>query len=209
MTTQRGIGILYTAFASLVFISTMISRYVTGIQLFSDLDFITIACIIVFFLSIFIESKLLKTLQVIMILLVCVGIIMQGNYYLSLALFTNIFFILYSYGAYNKYPKIKMAVSVLLIYAMYLATSVREGETFVYGFNWIIFVVVHITSIWIVFRATVDKARKFDASKEMQLNHKIDQMTAELYKTQNQLKDAVTSGLELLEMVKELKNGKR
>ncbi len=215
MTTQRGIGILYTSFAFLVFVSTIIARYINHWQIFGELDFITIGCIIIFSVSIFIESIILKSLQVLMILLVCLGILMQGNYYLSLALFTNIFFIMFAYGAYNKHSKIKISISVLMIYAMYLATAMREGETLVYGFNWIVFVVVHITSIWLVFRSTVDKARKFDESKEMQLRHKIDELSEELYKNRLQseeaqasLNSAVQLGMELLEMIKEPKHGK-
>jgi hypothetical protein len=69
--------------------------------------------------------------------------------------------------------------------------------------------IVHITSIWFIFKTTVEKAKKFDASKEMQLNHKIDEMTTELHKTQKQLSDSVASGLALLTMVKDMKNGKR
>jgi hypothetical protein len=209
MTTQRGIGLLYTGFASLVFVSTLIARYLNKWPMFSELDLITIGCIIVFSLSIFFESKIIKISQVIMILLVCIGILMQGNYYLSLALFTNIFFIMFAYGVYNKHAKVKIVISVLLIYSMYLTTAMREGETLVYGFNWIVFVVVHITSIWLVFRSTVDKARKFDESKEMQLNQKINEMSEELYKNRIQLEKAVTLGMELLEINKDLDNAKR
>lgn len=209
MTTQKGIGILYSSFAFWVFMSAIVSRIINQGQIFIGLDFITIGCIVVFFLSIIFESLILKVLQVCMILLVCVGILMQGNYYLGLALFTNIFFIMYSYGAYNKHVLLKIVLSIMLVCAMYILTAIKEGVSFVYSANWIVFVIVSLTSAWIVFKTTVEKARKYDASKEMQLNHKIDEMTAELYKTQSQLKDAVTSGLELLEMVKDMKHGKR
>jgi hypothetical protein len=207
MTTQKGIGILYSSFAFWVFLSAIVSRIINQGQIIIGLDFITIGCIAVFALSIIFESIILKTLQVFMIFIVCIGILMQGNYYLALALFTNVFFIMYAYGLYNKHTTVKILLSVMLVCTMYIITALKEGSSLVYSANFIVFVVIHIASLGFVQRDMVNKSRKFDASKEMQLNHKIDVLSVELKKTQTQLKEAIDSGIELIGMIKDRENG--
>jgi hypothetical protein len=215
ITAQRGIGLLYTAFASWVFLSVMIDRIINMHDILVPLDGITILCIFAFFLSIFIESKIFKSIQVVMIIIVSYAILTQGNYYLSLALFTNAFFILYAYGAFNKFAKTKIIIAVVITYSLFAVSSYAISSGLISMMNWLIFIIVHVASIAIVFKSTIDKAKQFDQSIEMQLNLKIDETTKELYKTrvqleraQTQLNDAVLSGVELLAIVKEIKNGR-
>lgn len=81
-------------------------------------------------------------------------------------------------------------------------------QSITYSINWMTFMIVHITSIWFIFKTTVEKAKKFDESKEMRLNRKIHEMTAELHKTQDKLKETALYSIELLDMVKDLNDGK-
>lgn len=207
--TQRGIGIIYTIFSSWAFVSVLINRSILSAQLFGYYDIITIFCIVFFLLSIFICSTLFKIIQVSLIFIVAIAILFQGEMYLPLALFINIFFILYAYGFFNKHSKIKMVIFTIVLYSIYFISIYNKKLGPLYQVNVFVFIVAHIASLFIIFKSTVSKAIKFETSKEMQLNNKIDEMTNELHKTQEKLVDAVASGLELLEMIKDMKNGKR
>lgn len=215
MTTQRGVGILYTAFSAWVLVSSIVSRIIRNVDVFEPADIVTIFCIIVFTVSIFCESTKCKAMQVLMIIAVGVGTLMSDNYYLSMAVLTNAFFIMYAYGAYSNYTKIKVSASIVLIYVLFLVIPTHEITSILYAFNWLIFMCVHITCIWFVFRLTISKAKQFDQSKEMQLNLKIEEAQeeliktrAQLEKTRDQLTTAVESGIELLDIVKDLQIGK-
>lgn len=216
MTTQRGVGILYTIFSAWVICSSLISRYIRNTTIFETADVVTILCIVIFAISIVIESTVCKAVQVIMIVVVGIGTLMSDNYYLSMAVLTNAFFIMYSYGWFNKYTKLKVGLSIALIYGLFLFIPSHEITSYLYAFNWLLFMCVHITCIWFVFRSTISKAKSFDQSKEMQLNLKITEAQDELVKTQaqlertqSQLTDAVKSGIELIDLVKEIQSAKR
>lgn len=196
-------------------ISVCADRVIFGTALFNPLDIVTYICISIFLLSAIKESKILKLLQVLLILLVAFVILFQGNYYLSLALITNAFFITYVYGAYNKYTKIKISLSIIIVYAIFVGYSSHISSGLISMINWLVFIVVHVLSIWIVFSTTIDKAKHYDNSKEMQLSIKLNEAHEELIKLRSQvdnmqsrLVSAAEYGLELIEIVKEFKNGK-
>jgi len=213
MTTQRGIGILYLSFAAWVLLSAAVYRYFNNSPVIVGFDIITILCIVFFFISIWVEKTWMKIVQVTLILLVGFAVMMQGDSYFSMAILTNAFFIIYSYGWFSRGTKIKILIALAVFYCIFLVNPGVEKTSFIYIFNWLLFLIVHISCLWFVFRSTIEKAQQFDRHKEIQLSIKLDEAHEELVclkhqltETERQLKSAAQAGLELIEIVKELKN---
>ena len=152
-TLQQRIGLLVSIVALVVLINNIIDRFLrvgTIIYVISDVSvWMLFLTILPFVVSIFIENRLLKVLQVMLILLTGVMNIMDAyNEVYGPGLFLTGWVLMWSYGFLEQYKKIKNVLFFLFLIIVSQVSAIVHNKGAIYAglatFEYFLFIMMFI-----------------------------------------------------------------
>ncbi len=183
-TVQKRIGLLISIIGILVVINNIIDRSRSGdlIYIFYSISVAFVfACTVPFIISIFVESPILKALQVLTFIAMGTANIMQSyQEFYGPAMFLAAWLVMRNYGFLDKHAKIKNTLMILFIAVLsQISARIHQPQKIFAGLNTLYYALFLIILILIIWRDTL-KQQEFLKKENLSLQTNYKKMAAQI-----------------------------
>lgn len=162
---NKRIGLLFSAVFCFLWLIHLISDFMRGIILPAIIDPFHLFCMfgcILFCISSYYKSKWSCVIQILLILASAIWTLYDGErgLFSGLSMFFVDILLAYSYGVYNKHTKLRLILSVVVLYAIFVFSPTCDNQNrFINAFAWIGFISAMCFVVWFIFKDSIEKLR--------------------------------------------------
>lgn len=166
---NRRIGLLFSIVFFVLWLMHIISDIMRGMFIASIIEPFHIFCLVAFVLfliSSHYKNDLSKCTQIMLILASAIWTLYDGErgLFSGLSMFFVDILLAYSYGIYNKHTKLRLVLSVVVLYVIFVLSPTCDNQNrFINAFAWIGFISAMCFVVWFIFKDSIEKLKNTEA----------------------------------------------